>query len=182
MNKDIAKFKKRFEAFKKNVPRKAGVNAVNFFKDRFRAQNWLDKQADNWKARKQTTGRKSDRRAILTKTGRLRRSIRLTSAVFNKITVASLGVPYAQVHNEGFSGEVSQNVAAHTRKEHQRKGYTTRSGRKVKAATVPEHQVKPFMRKVKMDIPKRQFMGRSQTLNRETLDILNQEFNNVFDQ
>lgn len=162
----------------KVLPRKIAVVAVNFSKDRFKQQNWLDSATKKWEPRKSKTKKKSSSRAILVKTGRLRRSIRATSITDKQIIIGT-DVPYAQVHNEGGTGEITQKVGAHSRQAHSRKSYTTRDGRRVKAGTVKEHAVQAFTRKRKINIPKRQFIGPSQTLNKQVGDLIKREFDTV---
>jgi len=42
-----------------HLPVKCAAIAVNFTKERFRTQNWLDKTPEPWKPRKRRTGRES---------------------------------------------------------------------------------------------------------------------------
>ena len=58
------------------LPNKAATLAVNFFKKRFVEQNWIDNSTQAWKRRKEAKNRKRSSRATLTKSGRLRRSVR----------------------------------------------------------------------------------------------------------
>lgn len=167
MNNPIAEKLTELARVYKTLPRKIAVAAVNFSKESFRQQGWQDGGLQKWKPRKMTTGRKSDNRAVLVKSGRLRRSIRATSVTDRQIVIGT-DVPYAQIHNEGFTGEITQNVGTHTRKEH------TRSGRKVQAATI-----RAYTRKRKLNMPKRQFMGPSETLNRQIGDSIRQTFDDV---
>lgn len=161
----------------KVLPRQISITAVNFFKENFRAQAWRDRGAQKWKPRKTKTGRKSDTRAVLVKSGRLRRSIRAVSATSKHITIGT-DVPYAQQHNEGFAGTVTQNIPAHTRQAHSRKAYT-RAGRKVEAGTVRGHAVKAFTRRFRVNIPKRQFVGHSTTLDKEVAALIKKNLDQV---
>ncbi len=93
-----------FRRLKKNLPIRVGNMTKNHFLRSFKDGGFTDKTLSPWAARKRSN--KSDRRtrkrrAILVETGRLRRSIRLKSATFNKIEVGSYGVPYATYHNTG---------------------------------------------------------------------------------
>lgn len=80
-------------------------------------------------------------------------------------------VPYAQVHNEGGNGTITQNVRSHSRREHSRKA-CYRNGRKVSACRVKQHTVRPYSRQVQVNIPKRQFMGPSKALNKRWKESL----------
>jgi len=144
-----------------------GQTAVNFFKDRFKAQAWTDRRAEKWEPRKKQE--KGKRRALLIKSGRMRNSIRLVSSNADH---ALIGVPvkYAAAHNEGFVGSVK--VKKHTRRINGRvsvQSVATRrkSTRKVQIGTAT---VKAHTRK--MNLPQRQFVGNSETLNRKMDKII----------
>jgi phage gpG-like protein len=75
-----------------------GVEALNHFKGSFRNQGFTNTVLRKWTGRKrQERGRQ---RAILVKTGRLKRSVRVVRKTLNSVTLGS-DVPYAIVHNEG---------------------------------------------------------------------------------
>lgn len=178
MNNPIADKLAELAKAQKALPRKIAVVAVNFSKERFRQQGWQDKGLQRWMPRKKRGDRQTDNRAILVKSGRLRRSIRAVSVTGSRVVIGT-DVPYAKVHNEGGTGEVIQKVGAHSRKAHSRKGYTTRDGRKVAAGVVKEHSVQAFVRKRKLNIPKRQFMGPSEALDKLVGDLIRKEFDDV---
>lgn len=123
------------------LPRRAATEAVNFTKDRFKQQNWVDTTTKPWKKRKPVKGesRKRSQRNILVKSGRLRKSPRTIYADHNSAAIGT-DVEYAQVHNDGFRGRVNQRVRSHTR-----------NGKKVKS----------FKRSLNMNIPQRQYVGES---------------------
>jgi phage gpG-like protein len=123
------------------LPRRAAMEAVNFTKDRFKQQNWLDNTTQPWKKRKAVKGetKRSSRRSTLVKSGRLRKSPRVIHADHNS-AIMGTDVEYAQVHNDGFRGRVNQRVRSHIR-----------NGKKVKS----------FKRTLNMNIPQRQFIGDS---------------------
>lgn len=164
------------------LPDKAATLAVNFFKKRFAEQNWIDHATQSWKRRK-LRGKKREQRNILTKTGRLRRSIR-KGKVTADYAIIETDVPYARVHNEGFRGTVNVKVhkrnrykttktkegtgtySVKTRKERQR----TRSTREVDGT----HWVQSHTRRVNM--PRRQFMGQSAYLNKQIQRMMIAEF------
>jgi phage gpG-like protein len=149
----------------KNIPTEVATIAVNFSKDRFRDQAWLDETKENWKPRKRPrigkTGKPSNNQTLLVKTGRLKRSIRKISATEDKVVIGT-DVPYAQIHNEGGTITGTAKVKTHAVKSHTR----TRKGRK---ETVKAHIVKAHSRKMNVKIPKRQFIGNSYTLQKRIL-------------
>lgn len=96
------------EAYSKGrilLPAKLGNTAVNHFKDNWRKQGFDDSTVNPWKRRKGmlrgfSVSKKSDAgRAILVKTGRLRRDF-TSVGHFNRITVTN-NTPYGVYHNYG---------------------------------------------------------------------------------
>jgi len=76
-----------------------GNIAVNEAKENFRRQGFMDRSLKPWKPRK----KRDEGRAILVKSGALRRSIRRISVSNKRVTIGSKGKPavYAGVHNAG---------------------------------------------------------------------------------
>jgi phage gpG-like protein len=80
-----------------------GNTAKVFFVDSFRKQGWDDKNVQKWKPRKVADKRAG--RAILVKTGDLRRSIIRNPANRAALTVKiSTDLAYAARHNDGLKG------------------------------------------------------------------------------
>lgn len=140
-----ASMQKAFRA----MPRVVGNTAVNFYKDRFRRGGWQDVRFQPWTPRKRHHKRK---RALLVRTGRLRRSIRIVRISSDSVVVGT-DVPYARIHNEGGRISTTQNVRAHLRR-----------GRPVRAHS----------RRVNATIPQRQFIGASRLLTRRLVAVLNE--------
>lgn len=151
-------FKSAEEAMKKlqdnlattlrELPPVVGEAAVNFTLDNFDRQAWLGNTTEKWQKRKNPTkwGKRDDEgRALLVKTGKLKRSIRISRIVENSVYIQAGGadVPYAKVHNEGFRGAVTQKVKPHVRK--MKDGKT--------------QSVSEFERTIQQNIPKRKFLG-----------------------
>jgi phage gpG-like protein len=94
----------RFERALRKIRDQAGVLAVNHTKKAFRDQGFTDSSIEPWKNRKAPKGKnankKSSKRAILVKSGLLKRSVRVTRSTGTDIAIGS-DLPYAQVHNEG---------------------------------------------------------------------------------
>ena len=132
----------------RRLPAIIATEAVNFSKDRFREQNWVDTHTEPWKPRKRSLSFGRGRgvrlekpgRAILVKSGKLKRSVRKIYISEKEIIIGS-DVAYAKAHNDGFRGAVKQRVKAHTRKN--------------------GVEVKDFDRVVYQNIPRRRFMGKS---------------------
>lgn len=129
------------------LPAIIGEEAVNFSLENFDMEAWNGASIKNWVKRKNTSwNRKNDDqgRALLVKTGKLKRSIRITKMLNDRVWVGAGGpdVPYAKAHNFGFEGMVKQEVKPFTRR--------TKKGKA---------QVKGHTRTVYQNIPQRQFIG-----------------------
>lgn len=129
----------------RQLPPIIGEEVVNFALDNFQNESWEGKP---WQKRKNPTkwGKADDEgRALLVKTGKLKRSIRVGEIMEDKVSIIAGGedVPYARAHNEGFQGLVHQHVREHFR--------TTRKMKTVK--------VKAHDRVIDQNIPKRPFIG-----------------------
>jgi phage gpG-like protein len=95
------KILKQIEAFKPQLNKivdAAGVMAVNHFTKSFRDGGFTDESLETWKPRKRAERGKS--RAVLVKSGRLRRSLR-SRRLGNLAVKIMTDVPYARVHNNG---------------------------------------------------------------------------------
>lgn len=155
------------------APGMLGNDAVNFFVDSFRKQGWQGASFEPWVKRKAVTrwGKtpRNNGRAILVDSGRLRRSIRITSVHAMNVTIGT-DVPYAKAHNEGLRLGFIQNVRSYTRKV-TKLGITKKTQLKTRTKVefgrvqTGETTVKAHKRKVDMKIPKRQFMGYSPVLD-----------------
>ena len=154
--KNLFQVQKDFAAFQRRYPTFVGTIAVDFFKGSFRRQGFVDDGLERWKPRAKTpTDRRSRKKGkTLVRTGRLRRSIRITRKGSNYVVVGT-DVPYARTHNEGGQVKASVTVGRHRRKAHSRNG-----------VRVPETTVRTHKRNVNFNMPKRQFMGNSKFLNR----------------
>lgn len=130
IEKDLKRIARQF-------PTVAGNIIVNQANQNFQSQS--DSDGSPWKRRKpikRKRKRKSDNRAILVKTGRLKRSIRAVKV--GKLSVKISAAYYGKHHNEGFKGVIA--VSSHTR----------RQGKK--AVRVKSHSKK-------INIPKREFIN-----------------------
>jgi phage gpG-like protein len=171
------------QRFCKRLPNLVAREAVNFAKDRFRFGGWVDTNFKKWKPRSYYKGRQ---RALLIKSGRLRNSVHASSISNSGVTITA-NMPYAQAHNEGFKGTVTQKVKAHRRKMPHRNTYKAVKGKEYKRSTrlVFEKQssgvafVKAFTRVVNMNIPQRQFMGDSVFFMKRLCAIFTNRINQI---
>ena len=121
------------------IPDLVAETATEYFKERFNEKSFDGKP---WAPLKK--GKKSG--SLLVESGNLVNSIRPAYVGRDKVIISAGNdkVPYAQVHNEGFTGSVM--IPAHKR--------TSRKGNEF---TVGEHTIK-------QNIPQRQFMGKTDEL------------------
>lgn len=159
--KTIEQIQAAVKATMQQLPTIAGVEAVNHFKAGFRNEGFTNRTLEKWVPRKkQDAGR-----GILTKTGRLRRSIKILRKTATSVMVGvNLSeVPYAKVHNDGFKGTV--DIKGHTRRNNRYDVYDTRRRRKTASGISITGSYKR-----KMNIPKRQYVGESIALNNKITD------------
>lgn len=156
----------------------AAVVAVNFFQDRIYSGhdiNGIPFARRGTKKQWVSRGRdKKPGRGILIDSGILVRDIqKLTvTATYAIVGTTRISAPRAKAHNEGFKGEVVQNVKGFERKRWGKtKVYSikTRRARNVTVQTGTSW-VRPFTRRIHQELPKRQFMGKSALLDKVILE------------
>ncbi|WP_171606459.1 phage virion morphogenesis protein [Limnovirga soli] len=176
------------------LPYKVGVLMVAYSKDRFKYQNWIDTYPEPWKPRsrkkpwkKKGKSPNNSGRAILVKSGRLRRSIRIVNTTSNSVTIGS-DVPYAMAHNDGFRGPVTQQVRQFTRinpkrnttgivyRKEGKKSTRIRFGQTSSGISI----VKAHTRTINQNMPRRRFMGQSMYLNKQINRLIAAEINKIF--
>lgn len=158
----------------RTLPRMVGNEAVNFSRDSFRLQGWLNSTFQPWPKRKSSKWGKKGRngRAILVDKGRLRRGTRVISADWKMVRIGN-DVPYASAHNSGLNLGIIQNVRAHRRKRPL--GNLTGSGGRKVASGVSF--VKAHTRRITQHLPKRQFVGNSPYLTRNIHRLIASQIN-----
>lgn len=146
---------------------------MNFFKQSFKRQGFIDEHYRRWKDRKDKS--KSSRgRKILVKSGRLRRSIRITKKGRNYVEVGT-NVPYAQIHNEGGTVRKEVRVREHTRRSAAGSTRTARKSRTRKKTTVKAHS-----RKMNLTQEQRQFIGKSKFFNKRIHKLITRHLRHIF--
>lgn len=170
---NFARMLRAYNRFRSRAPRFIGTVAVKHFKQSWRRQAWLNDSGrrERWKPRQRRRGDRS-RRGTLVKTGRLRRSIRITSVSSHQVRVGT-SVHYARIHNEGGRIRATQSVDSHRRRAHTR----LQRGKRVK---VSETTVSAHSRRIDIDMPQRQFMGRSRFLERRITKNLEHRLHQIF--
>lgn len=142
------KVQKKLAQTLRELPTILGEEAVNFSLNSFEQEAWSGYSQEVWQKRKNPTkwGKKDEvGRALLVKTGRGKRSIRVGRVLQNKVYITAGGsaAPYMRAHNFGFRGKVTQNVQPFTRKMSNGK----------------TQEVSGFTRTINQNIPKRMFIG-----------------------
>jgi len=102
-----------------------GIYAINHYKKSFTDGGFTDVSFKAWKQRKRS--RDNEGRAILVKTGNLKRSLKYRKISKYSVRIES-NVPYANVHNEGLR---SGRGRGFTMPERQFVGYSERLSRKI---------------------------------------------------
>lgn len=159
----------------------AASTAENFFHDSFNQQGWSGVTQEPWKKRKTDKNKHDSGRAILTKTGRLNRSIRRFKADWNGIIVGT-NEPYAGIHNDGFRGteQVKQHFRIATRKvstRYLKNGRASRAKNAFKRIKSTGHEVKSHSRQ--MNMPRRRFIGNSPYLDKKIERVFINELNKI---
>lgn len=163
LEKDIKKL------LSKQLPTELANHAVNFFKESFTRQGWAGKSFKRWqktRTKSQTFGKNS---GILIQSGNLKKSIRiskLNSAGF-VIRAGNQKVTYASIHNQG--GYIS---------------VTPKSRRffwyMYKKTGEEMWKYMALSKKTKFKMPQRQFIGESETLNKELVKTVQKRLNETF--
>lgn len=183
-NFNLSAIAAHFEKVLQYAPTMLGNEGINFFLDSFKKQGWLGDSFQPWVKRKTITkwGKtpRNNGRAILVDTGRLRRSIRITSVSTGSVTIGT-DVPYARAHNEGIRLGYIETVKAYQRRKTtvgivSKKQLKTKTNIKFgRVATGDMIEVKEHKRRINMKLPKRQFMGESPYLTARLKRILEAE-------
>lgn len=167
-----------------------GNTAKVFFVESFRKQGFDDKNVQKWKPRKRTTYKtKSGKvvddttRAILVKTGDLRRSIIRNPANRAALSIKiSTDLPYAKVHNDGETINVSGRKGSGTITRSIRGSAVFKDGKftrgRAKKVTFQGKEYTTGAYSIKM--PKRQFMGDSYNLNEKVKAVIVKRLDKVF--
>lgn len=153
-------------AIKQIIPNKVKQIGLLHFDNSFKEQGFTGGVYLPWQKLKKK-GRRNKGRAILIKSGRLRRSIRARLEP-NKV-IFSTDVPYAQIHNEG--GIIQRHAMSRLyiqsrTKRGKNKGRFKRGTTPGRGTTTGAYTIR---------IPKRQFMGPSTKLNRNIIAMIETE-------
>lgn len=155
----ILKQQRELYGLQKRLPREVGQIAVNFTKDNFKRGAFSGERA--WPPRKPQPGRKErkGRRALLVKTGALRRSIRVLKVGRNYVEIGSK-LDYARIHNEGGTVTQTIKITPKMRKFFWAMYYQNGKDEKWKAMALKKGSIRRTV-----SIPQRKFLGRSRRMD-----------------
>lgn len=150
----IDKLLRELEEAEDRIARVIAVTTLNFFEESFDNQGFTDEVLNPWEKRAQPSPRNS--RKLLVDSGALSRSLTIRKQNWPDIIIASEGVDYARIHNEG--GTLKVLITESMRRYFWAMYYETgQEAYKYMAITKETY--------FKIEIPQRQFMGHSETLN-----------------
>lgn len=164
MNFDPKKIEKQLKTLVLQMPLLLGNEAVNFFQENFtKREGFIDKSREKWKKRKQEDAG----RGILIKSGRLVRSIRISSLSPSRVTI-STDVPYAEAHNEGQT--LKPKVTPKMRKFAWAKYYESNKQEEMwKRIALTKKET------LNIKMPQRKFMGESEHLRAKLNRLIERE-------
>lgn len=180
-------FKSLNEYGRRAVPRIIAEKATEHFKRRFTTKEW---DGTPWPQTKQIIRRGS----ILVRSGKLVNSIRPKTVNIERVAISagSSKVPYAKAHNEGetitipvtdkmrrFAWAMYYNEAGSGVRTN-KAGATYQSVGVGKKANPWKGLALTQKKTLTVKLPKRQFMGKSNALNKEILESLSKEFQTLF--
>lgn len=168
-DRKLREIERKYRNLKRRLPRDIAQIAVNFSKDNFRRQGFLDGgRVQKWKKRKYNEGKEG--RGILTgDSSRLKRSIGVIRATSTEIVIGTRDVAYGQIHNEG--GKINQRVT-----NRQRAFFWA----KYKASGNPLYKRMALASKLEIRIPRRKFMDDSTDLKNLMIRKVNLELLKIF--
>jgi phage gpG-like protein len=144
-----------------------GNEATNHFKDSWRKQGWDDNTVKAWAKRK----KKDSGRAILVKSGRLKRSFYMKVESQNRVIVEN-NTPYADIHNYGGSiNNKGGSKVLHFRNrdnDWNKKAGKYNTGTRFSKAGKAHYSQKVNIGAYSIGMPQRKFMGKSQTLDEKS--------------
>ena len=147
-------FRKIAQEVMKDLPKKAGEKALQFFLASFIKQGFTDTSFIPWVKRKDDLTHK-----LLNQSYALKESIKITKADFENVEItAGEGLNYAAIHNEG--GTITVKVSAKMKRFFWYM-YKKTEDEKGKWMALTKKET------LTIKIPKRQFIGESETLMSE---------------
>lgn len=173
INTYFQEFQHKVLQIQANIGQDIGVAVVNNTLENFEKQAYSN---NPWKKRKD---KKDKTRALLVKSGRLRRSVRVIASSPISVTIGS-DVPYARIHNEGGIINRAARSENFVRNRHKRGKLGKMFGGMgaFRKGTTPGRGL--TFKAYSFSIPKRQFLGVNVALYKEIKGIIKTEFETQF--
>jgi phage gpG-like protein len=150
---------------KRDIVNIAAVEGLHFFQDSFDNQGFTDVVLEPWKQKKQADGYK-----ILLQTGFLKNSLQVFDKNEKRIVFGS-DAEYAEIHNEGGTIQITNTARAKRFFWFMYKATGQMQWKYMALSKKPHFNIK---------MPKRQFIGESQTLLKKLEKILGIELKQRF--
>lgn len=155
--------------------RYAKVAGVNFFKQNFRRQGFLDGSLTPWDKRVLNIG---TARGVLIQSGKLRDSIHAVSRGVDRVIYQTDPLPYAKIHNEGGEIIVTERMKRYFwylymkstgTMQKKKNGELRQNKANARLSTMASFYKAMACKKVgsKIKIPKRQYIGESATFMKQ---------------
>ena len=168
-NELIDKLMAVMDYIENDVPLVIGTEAVNHFKESFTNEGFTDTGLKKWQSRASKRTGNTANQAILTKSGELGDSIDFR--IEGKTIVIYSDKKYAQIHNEGGIITVTDSM---------RKYFWSQFYLAKEAADKELMEQWKFLALSKeIRIPKRQFIGESETLNQRIAEKMERDLTNI---
>jgi phage gpG-like protein len=165
----VAKLQAAKTYIRRDVFTVIGVEAVNLFKGNFQKEGFLDKTVTKWQTRKTKRTGGTNSQKTLSKSGELADSIDFKIKGYT-VTIYSDKV-YAQIHNEGGKIEVTQEMKKYF--------WAMYYNAKETNNTDQADQYKAMALSKIIVMPKRSFMGNSETLNTNIIAKVSRDLNRI---
>jgi len=186
---DIPDFFNELKSIIIDANRYAQVTGVNFFKQNFRRQGFLNNSLEPWRKKSSNTSNS----LILVQSGRLRDSLHAESNRPDRIVFMPGDLPYADIHNNGGKIAVTAKMKRYFWYLYN-KSIGKQKGRKKKNGELREDkanarysQLAEFYKSMALkkvgsyiQIPKRQYIGESASLMKQLDQWLEQEIDKRF--
>ncbi len=174
----FANLRERLVPVLSELPRIIGNAGVNYTLEAFEKQAWENVP---WQQRKD----KKNTRALLIKSGRLKRSVRVIRTTENSI-IWGTDVPYAQVHNDGLAISRAARSETFVRPRYERGPKSKLFGGKgaFRKMTADERSAGPAKGQTYKAsngvMPRRRFMGDTPELRQYLMRVTKEELSKIF--
>lgn len=173
---------KRIQPFiERDMPRIAGKLAVDFYKESFRNQGFTDKSLEKWQPSKRTLYKdkfaSSQYGTLLSSRNELMESITYRAGL--GFTAIVSDKEYAEIHNEGGPVDFNVKVTPKMRKFAWAKHYNSKKDSEEAGKWKGLALTKKNILNIKFIMPKRQFIGESETMDKQIVEKVEDKLTNL---